>query len=240
MIRLDKFLSNYGIASRSEVKKRLKKGMVCVNGKTISDGKYQVDETKDTITYQGQILHFEPLVYYVFHKPAGCVCANTDAIHKTVFDYVPMTPKRDLFTVGRLDLDTEGLLLITNDGTLSHTLLSPKKHVPKTYLAYLDQPADTSDITRFAEGIDIGEKRLTKPAQLVIDAQDATHVYITISEGMFHQIKRMVHAIGKEVIYLKRLTMGKFTLDDALAPGEYRPFTEKEMSYVTEYKSSTV
>lgn len=239
-MRLDKFLSNAGIASRSEIKKILKKGAVRVNGNVVSDGKLQIDETADQVLYQGKKVEYETFVYYAFHKPAGCVCAARDALHPTVFNYVPMNAKQDLFTVGRLDLDTEGLLLITNDGALSHALLSPKKHVKKTYLAYLDAPADPADIRLFAEGIDIGEKRLTKPAELVIDQNDPTHVYITISEGMYHQVKRMVHACGKEVLYLKRLSMGEFSLEDTLDKGAYRTLTEKEMNYVREYKGSTL
>ena len=240
MMRLDKFLSNAGIASRSEIKKILKKGAVRVNGNVVSDGKLQIDETADQVLYQGKKVEYETFVYYAFHKPAGCVCAARDALHPTVFNYVPMNAKQDLFTVGRLDLDTEGLLLITNDGALSHALLSPKKHVKKTYLAYLDAPADPADIRLFAEGIDIGEKRSTKPAELVIDQNDPTHVYITISEGMYHQVKRMVHACGKEVLYLKRLSMGEFSLEDTLDKGAYRTLTEKEMNYVREYKGSTL
>lgn len=240
MMRLDKFLCDCDIASRSEVKKMIKKGLVTVNGQTAVNGKQQVDESNDQIYFCGAPLSYTPYVYYLFHKPAGCVCANHDNLHKTVFDYVPMTKKNDLFTVGRLDIDTEGLLLITNDGPLSHRLLSPGKHVSKTYLAYLDMPATPEDVSQFKEGMDIGEKHPTRPAVLQIDSKEPTQVRITIQEGMFHQVKRMVQHTGKNVLYLKRLTMGKFVLDESLSPGEYRPLNQQEMEYVREYKSGII
>lgn len=237
-MRLDKFMSQCGLGTRSEVKKILKTGCVTINGIVAGDGKQQVKENEDVVCCQGRPLTYEAFEYYMFHKPAGCVCANRDAVHETVFSYVPMNARGDLFTVGRLDLDTEGLLLITNDGIFAHHLLSPGKHVEKCYLAHLNQPATPEDVLRFAQGIDIGEQHRTKPAQLSIDPTDGTKVRITIAEGMYHQVKRMMHACGKEVIYLKRLTMGAFVLDESLALGAYRKFTEREMDYVTEYKSS--
>ena len=237
-MRIDKFLTELGVGSRSEVKKMIKTGQITLNGIPVKKAELQIDETKDVVTYQGKVLCYQQFEYYMFHKPAGCVCANRDAVHETVFSYVPMNARGDLFTVGRLDLDTEGLLLITNDGIFAHHLLSPGKHVEKCYLAHLNQPATPEDVLRFAQGIDIGEQHRTKPAQLSIDPTDGTKVRITIAEGMYHQVKRMMHACGKEVIYLKRLTMGAFVLDESLALGAYRKFTEREMDYVTEYKSS--
>ena len=239
-MRLDKFLSAFGVGTRSQVKKILKQGSVTVNGQPVCDGKLQIDSEKDSICYQGKKLAYEEFIYYVFHKPGGCVCAGEDAIHDTVFRYVPMNEKKDLFTVGRLDLDTEGLLLITNDGAFSQSLLSPRKHVDKTYFAILDAAATEDDVAAFARGLHIGDDKDTRPAKLEINPKDAKQVYITIAEGRYHQIKRMANAVGKEVTYLKRLTMGRFILDDTLKPGEYRKFTEEELAYVREYKSCSV
>lgn len=235
-MRLDRFICECCKTTRSEAKKTIKQGRVKVNGLVMHDGSFKVDTVSDVIAMDGQELSYEAFSYYVFHKPHGCVCANQDNLHKTVFSYVPMNARGDLFTVGRLDKDTEGLLLITNDGVFSHNLLSPKKHVAKTYFAIWNHPATKDDIIAFKEGLDIGDEKPTKSAELSYDECDPTHVTITISEGRFHQVKRMTQAVGKEVCYLKRLSMGKFTLDDTLAPGEYRSFTERELSYVTEYK----
>lgn len=239
-MRLDKFLSECDVGTRSQVKKYIKQGSVTCNGIPVSDGKLQVDEKADLICCQGRQLRYEPFVYYLFHKPKGCVCAKKDRKHDTVFSYVPMNAKNDLFPVGRLDLDTEGLLIITNDGMFSHSLLSPRKHVDKIYFAELNQPAVKTDIEAFAKGLDIGDDSLTKPAVLTIEETNPCQVRITISEGRYHQVKRMVHAVGKKVLYLKRIAMGKYTLEDTLAPGEYRTFTERELTYVEEYKSGIV
>lgn len=239
-MRLDRFLCECDDITRSEAKKRIKNGLVSVNGAIAKDGKLTVDEENDTITLRGQKLTYAPFLYYLFNKPTGCVCANGDAFYKTVFSYVPMNARGDLFTVGRLDLDTEGLLLVTNDGELSHRLLSPRHHVEKLYELWLDAPAQYSDITSCREGIDIGEKNRTKPAELTIDPEDAKHAYLTITEGKFHQVKRMMHALGKEVVRLKRLRMGEFTLDPLLSPGEYRPLNDEEMNDVNKYKSGNL
>lgn len=239
-MRLDKYLCDCGVGTRSQVKKELKQKKVKVNGDIITDAKYQVDEKKDKVIFAGSPVLYQEYIYYLFHKPAGCVCAREDDLHDTVFSYVPMNAKGDLSPVGRLDLDTEGLLIITNDGAFSHALLSPRKHVDKTYFAKLDNPAKPEDIDIFMTGMDIGDDKPTKPAVLRIDELDAKKVYITISEGRFHQVKRMVAAVGKEVLYLKRLSMGRYLLPDDLKPGEYRTFTEEELSYVNEYKSSSI
>ncbi len=239
-MRLDKYLCECGLGTRSQVKVLLKQGKISVNGTLEKDGKVQVDEIADEIKCNQEVLKYQEFYYYVFHKPGDCVCANQDNLHKTVFSYVPMNPKNDLFTVGRLDLDTEGLLLITNDGEFSHRLLSPKKHVDKTYFAIWDKPATTEDITLFEKGLDIGDEKMTLPGELRIDFDNPKQVCITISEGRFHQVKRMSQAVGKEVQYLKRLSMGKFSLDEDLALGEYREFSKEELEYVRQYKSGAI
>lgn len=230
-MRLDKFLTELGIGTRSEVKKILKNGQVTVNGIKVTKPEQKIDETKDIVSYQGKTLAYQTFEYYMFHKPAGCVTAVTDAQHKTVMDYMKDLTRKDLVPVGRLDIDTEGLLLITNDGQLSHDLLSPSKHVPKTYFAKIEGIVTEEDVNLFAEGVDIGEKKLTKPAELKILVSDRmSEIELTISEGKFHQVKRMFEAVGKKVVYLKRISMGSLVLDENLAPGAYRSITEKEIT----------
>lgn len=229
-MRLDKFLTELGIGTRSEVKKILKTGQVSVNGVPAAKPELKIDENKDVVAYQGQILNYQQFEYYLFHKPAGCVTAVSDAQHKTVMDYMKDLKRKDLVPVGRLDIDTEGLLLITNDGMLSHELLSPTKHVPKTYYAKIDGVVTEEDVNLFKEGVDIGEKKLTKPADLKIIVSDAvSEIELTISEGKFHQVKRMFEAVDKKVIYLKRISMGSLVLDENLKPGTYRPLTSEEI-----------
>ncbi len=229
-MRIDKFLTELGMGTRSEVKKFLKNGQVLVNGVVVKKPEEKINETKDVVTYQGKVLCYQQFEYYMFHKPTGCVTAVTDALHKTVMDYMKDLTRKDLNPVGRLDIDTEGLLLITNDGMLSHELLSPAKHVPKTYYAKIDGIVTQEDALQFAAGLDIGEKKLTKPAKLKILTSDTvSEIELTISEGKFHQVKRMFEVIGKKVIYLKRISMGSLVLDESLKPGEYRMLTEAEI-----------
>lgn len=229
-MRLDKFLTELGIGTRSEVKKILKTGQVTVNGTPVKKPEEKIDETKDLIAYQGKVLAYEQFEYYMFHKPAGCVTAVSDAQHKTVMDYMKDLTRKDLNPVGRLDIDTEGLLLITNDGMMSHELLSPSKHVPKTYYAKVEGIVTEEDVNLFAQGVDIGEKKPTKPADLKILVSNAiSEIELTISEGKFHQVKRMFEAVDKKVVYLKRISMGNLVLDENLKPGEYRTLTEAEI-----------
>lgn len=229
-MRLDKFLTELGIGTRSEVKKILKTGQVTVNGTPVKKPEEKIDETKDVVAYQGKVLAYEQFEYYMFHKPAGCVTAVSDTQHKTVMDYMKNLSRKDLNPVGRLDLDTEGLLLITNDGMLSHELLSPAKHVPKTYFAKIEGIVTEEDVNLFAEGVDIGEKKPTKPAELKILRSDTvSEIELTISEGKFHQVKRMFEAVDKKVVYLKRISMGNLVLDKDLKQGEYRSLTEVEI-----------
>ena len=163
----------------------------------------------------------------MLNKPAGVISATEDATQQTVLDFFKEEPYKNLYPVGRLDKDTEGLLLITNDGPLGHELLSPKKHVPKTYYAKLEHGLSSEDMDALEKGVDIGEKNLTLPAKLEVVDQEA--VYITITEGKFHQVKRMFEAVSNKVLYLKRISMGGLQLDESLNPGDYRPLTEEEL-----------
>ena len=236
-MRLDKFLTELGVGTRSEVKKLLKTGQVTVNGEKASKPEQKIDENKDVVCYQGNVLAYQQFEYYMFHKPAGCVTAVTDAMHKTVMDFMKDLSRKELVPVGRLDIDTEGLLLITNDGQLSHELLSPTKHVPKTYYAKIDGIVTEEDVNQFAEGVDIGEKRLTKPAKLtILNSDTVSEIELTISEGKFHQVKRMFEAVGKKVIYLKRISMGNLVLDKDLERGCYRPLTEVEIDHLRNHR----
>lgn len=240
MMRLERFLASCCSESRSQVKKWIRQGKVTINGKVVSEGKIQLEPQKDVVCLSGKELQYEEYQYYMFYKPKGCVCANKDNLHPTVFQYFSKENTKQLFTVGRLDIDTEGLLLITNDGTFSHNLMSPKKHVDKEYWAIWDKPATLQDVALFSEGLNIGDEKPTKPAELIISLKDPKEVRMIISEGRYHQVKRMSLAVGKEVIELKRLRVGRFSLDKNLSPGEYRRFTEEELSYVKEYKSGTI
>lgn len=228
-IRLDKYLADMGQGTRSEVKKQIRKGLVSVNGEIVKDPDYKVSFEKDQIVLNGAELQYEKYEYYMLNKPAGTVSAREDQKEKTVLDLIQGKKRKDLFPVGRLDKDTEGLLLITNDGVLAHELLSPKKHVDKTYFVKLLKPLEAEEKRRLEEGVDIGDEKMTLPAEITFSKKDRTEVLITIREGRFHQIKRMFHAADNEVVYLKRLSMGTLKLDQKLALGEYRPLTEEEI-----------
>ncbi len=241
MIRIDKYLSAMEVGTRSEVKKLIQKGKVLIDGQVVKDPGQKVEPRVSQVIALGQVIEYQQYEYYLFHKPAGCVSAHKDSLHTTVMDYMKGAPGKNLSFVGRLDLDTEGLLIITNDGEFSHSLLSPKKHVEKVYYALVDGHMDQEDVQAFQKGIDIGEDKLCQSAQLeILEAQETSKVMITIREGKFHQVKRMVKACGKEVIYLKRLKMGRYELEDGLKPGEYRRFTKEELSYVEQYKRGTI
>ena len=229
MMRLDKFLCEVSVGTRSEVKACLKKGQVTVNGEIIKKPEVKINENKDVICYLGQTLAYEAVQYFLLNKPAGCVTATRDNLSETVMSFLPENRRDDLFPVGRLDKDTEGLLLITNDGQLAHELLSPKKHVDKTYFAVIDGEVKEEHKELFLEGLDIGDDDLTMPAKLVILKSGVTsEIELTIQEGRFHQVKRMFEAIGTKVNYLKRISMGPLTLGD-LEPGEVRVLTEDEI-----------
>lgn len=229
-MRLDKYLAEMGAGTRSEVKKLVRAGRVTINGAVAEKPEQKVDPETDTVCLDGEALLYVAYEYYLFHKPAGCVSATEDKIHKTVMDYLTDTLRDDLFPVGRLDIDTEGLLLITNDGALAHELLSPAHHVKKTYYARVASRVTEEDARLFQQGVDIGEEKLTKPAELVIlTSGEESEIELTITEGKFHQVKRMFQAVGKEVVYLKRLSMGPLTLPETLLPGEYRALTQEEL-----------
>lgn len=236
-MRLDKYLADCGIGTRSEVKVYLKKGMITLNGEKTVKGDVKVTEGADVVCFQGEEVQYQKNRYYMLNKPAGVVSAVTDNLHSTVVDLLDVPNKQKLFPVGRLDIDTEGLLLLTDDGPLSHELLSPKKHVDKTYFAVISGLVTEEDVLKFREGLDIGEKKKTLPGELVIlKAGETSEITVTIHEGKFHQVKRMFEAVGKEVTYLKRLSMGSLVLDEALAPGEYRELTEQELVKLKENK----
>lgn len=219
-----------GAGTRSEVKKLVRAGRVTINGAVAEKPEQKVDPETDTVCLDGEALLYAAYEYYLFHKPAGCVSATEDKIHKTVMDYLTDTLRDDLFPVGRLDIDTEGLLLITNDGALAHELLSPAHHVKKTYYARVAGRVTEEDARLFQQGVDIGEEKLTKPAELVIlTSGEESEIELTITEGKFHQVKRMFQAVGKEVVYLKRLSMGPLTLPETLLPGEYWALTQEEL-----------
>lgn len=226
MIRLDKFLCEAGAGSRSEVKLLIKKGRVTINGAVAKAPETKVDEKNDQVTLDAQPLSYEKFVYYMLHKPAGVVTATRDNHEKTVMELLKDAPGKDLFPAGRLDKDTEGLLLITNDGALSHRLLSPAKHVDKTYLVRTKAPVTDEMRRRLEEGVDIGDEKPTLPAKTELTEDGG--LLLTVTEGRFHQVKRMLSAVGNEVVYLKRLSMGPLVLDGALSKGEYRALTPEE------------
>ncbi len=229
-MRLDKLLCEMSVGTRSEVKQMIKKGKITVNGAVVKKPEMKVDPDTAEITAEGRSISYAKEEYIMLHKPAGVVSATKDNKDKTVLDLITDNKRKDLFPVGRLDKDTEGLLLLTSDGELAHQLLSPKKHVDKTYYAKIRGIVDEEDVKRFAEGLDIGEDSLTLPAKLVIlDSKEESEIEVTIREGKFHQIKRMFHAVGKEVVYLKRLSMGSLVLDETLEKGAYRPLSEEEI-----------
>ena len=225
MTRLDKCLADAGVGTRSEVKNMIRKKRITVNGEPATKPEMKIDEKQDTVAVDGRTVSLRGMVYYLLHKPAGYVSATVDNLFPTVMELVPAG--NDLFPVGRLDKDTEGLLLITNDGDLAHRLLSPRRHVDKTYFARLDKPAEPADIEAFRNGVDIGDEDLTLPAHLEILPE--TGALLTIHEGRFHQVKRMFHAVGKKVVYLKRMSMGPLALPEDLAKGKWRELTAEEV-----------
>lgn len=246
LIRLDKFLCHTGFGSRNTVKELIKKSQIKVNSQIVRKSDIKINTDCDIITYNDKVIIYNEYEYYLLNKPAGYVSATVDNINPTVIDIIKTSTKKDLFPVGRLDKDTEGLLIITNDGDLAHRLLSPKRHVNKTYFALIDDVISEEDITSFKNGIDIGEDTLTLPAtlkklevtpptpeQLLLynrhDIYSVTSVEVTICEGKYHQVKKMFESIGKHVLYLKRLSMGSLTLDCSLNIGEYRKLTKEEI-----------
>jgi 16S rRNA pseudouridine516 synthase len=271
-IRLDKMLGNLGYGTRSEIKTLIKQGAATVNGKQVKDHGMQINPKQDEVVLDGETIQYRDTVYVLLHKPAGVVSATEDSRDRTVIDLLDadMTVLSP-FPVGRLDKDTEGLLLITNDGKLSHELLSPRKHVPKTYRALVAGDVDIDDAEAFLNGVTLDDDYVTMPAQLrvlaklnnngVPAAEQEQHakemtdaiglapkqeepissfplswIELTIHEGKFHQVKRMFEAVGKRVLYLRRISMGPLQLDSALAPGEWRELTEEEVESLRNYR----
>ena len=237
-MRLDKFLVACAVGSRTEVKNFLKSGRVTVNGKKEKSAKLQIDEETDEICFDGQKLDYEEFVYYMMNKPKGVISATEDPNHKTVLDLLDDYARaKEVFPVGRLDIDTHGLLLLTNDGKLAHALLSPKRHVDKIYLARINGVMTDADVETFAQGVPLKDFTC-QPAKLelvsVDTEKDQSLVRVSIAEGKFHQVKRMVGYCGKEVVDLQRLTMGTLTLDEDLKRGEWRRLTKEELEGLLE------
>lgn len=231
LMRLDKLLSSQGVCSRGELRRFMKNGRVTVNGCAATAPDVKVDPATDAVEFDGRPVAYEEYVYYMMNKPAGVVSASRDPNQRTVLDLLPPALQRPgLFPAGRLDKDTEGFLLITDDGALAHELLSPKKHVEKRYLAVLDKPAAPEDAARLAAGLLLPDGLQCLPARLEqTPGGDATHVLVTLHEGKFHQVKRMFEACGKQVIYLKREAFGGLELDRLLQPGEARKLSAEEV-----------
>lgn len=232
LLRLDKYLADMQVGTRTEVKQLIKKGQVSVDGEIVKKPEQKIDSAQAQVFVQGERVGYTEMEYWMLHKPGGYVSATVDKKDKTVLELLKDSKRKDLFPVGRLDKDTEGLLFLTNDGELAHQLLSPKKHVDKTYYAKIDGVVTEEHVKAFAEGLDIGEKSKTMPAKLeILSVEDQiSEIKVTIQEGKFHQVKRMFEAIGTKVTYLKRLSMGTLVLDEKLPLGEARLLTEEEIA----------
>lgn len=227
-MRLDKYLADMGVGSRTRVKQLIKKGLVSVNAVKASDPGMAVRET-DTVECNGSVIGYRDHFYYMLNKPAGIITATKDPSQQTVIDLFPENIRKRLFPVGRLDKDTVGLLLITDDGDLCHALMAPSHHVDKRYLLRTDAPMTQEDVQAFKDGMELKDGTVFRAAELNIDPEDNLSATITISEGKYHQIKRMLLARGKEVVYLKRLSVGSLKLDESLKEGEYRELHEDEL-----------
>lgn len=231
-MRLDKFLSNMGLGTRSEVRTVIARGHVTVNDEVVKKAGFAINENEDIVLFRGERVGFVKNVYIMLNKPQGVISATTDDKHKTVIDIVLETyGNRKLFPIGRLDIDTEGLLLITDDGNLNHELMSPKKHVEKTYFAKVKGIVTGETIIDFKNGMTLQDETICKPGELVLlNIEDNySEVELTITEGKFHQVKRMFEAVDMKVEYLKRIRIGKLKLDENLDLGSYRELTENEL-----------
>ncbi|XRD24354.1 pseudouridine synthase [Lysinibacillus fusiformis] len=231
-MRLDKLLANMGYGSRKEVKQLLKQKAVTVDGASVKDAAMHVDPEQQNVSVYGERVVYTEFVYFMMNKPPGVISATEDLRDETVIDLLePLDQHFQPFPVGRLDKDTEGLLVLTNDGILAHNLLSPKKHVPKVYYAHIEGVVTEEDVEKFAEGVELDDGYMTKPGKLVIlKSASQSEIELTIQEGKFHQVKRMFESVGKRVTYLKRISMGNLKLDDDLALGEYRELTAEELN----------
>ncbi|NBD25991.1 pseudouridine synthase [Paenibacillus glycinis] len=235
-MRLDKLLANMGFGTRSEMRRAVKQGRVTVDGKTAKDFGMTLDPEAAAVRFDDEVVVYRETIYVMLNKPQGVVSATEDARDRTVIDLLdPEDRVLQPFPVGRLDKDTEGLLLLTNDGKLAHDLLSPRKHVPKTYVALVHGDVDGGDQQAFKQGVKLDDDYETLPAELIVGEKEQredgvfSRVTLTIHEGKFHQVKRMFEAVGKKVLYLKRVSMGPLALDPKLKLGDYRPLTESEL-----------
>ncbi|MCD8027325.1 MAG: rRNA pseudouridine synthase [Erysipelotrichaceae bacterium] len=229
-MRLDKLLAHCDYGSRKTVKSYIRQGLVCVNGTVIKKDDYHVDGFHDKIMIDGEYVHYEKYIYYMLNKPAGYISATHDDYYPTVVDLIDDYYRDDLFPIGRLDIDTEGLLILSNDGKLAHELLSPKKHCPKVYFAKINGIVDEKDIDKFLQGIKLEDFTCQSSKLKILNVDDCiSEVTVEIYEGKFHQVKRMFHFINKEVIYLKRIQMNNLELDKYLKIGEYRRLTDEEL-----------
>ncbi|MFT4414935.1 pseudouridine synthase [Fredinandcohnia humi] len=236
-MRIDKLLANRGFGSRKEVKGLFKSGAVQIDGVTVKDPSKHVKVETQTVTVHGEVVEYKEFIYLMLNKPQGVISATEDHLHNTVIGLLEMEDAvYNPFPVGRLDKDTEGLLLLTNDGQLAHQLLSPKKHVPKTYFAFIDGEVTKEDVDAFRSGVTLDDGYETMPAKLeIISSGLRSEIQVTIEEGKFHQVKRMFEAVQKRVIYLKRIKMGPLPLDETLELGEYRELTEDEVHLLKNY-----
>lgn len=236
MQRIDKILANRGFGTRKEVKGLIRDGAVEIDGLAVCDPGYQVDASRQAISVNGEAIEYREYIYIIMNKPKGVVSATEDKTEKTVVELLsPKFRVFEPFPVGRLDKDTEGLLVLTNDGQLSHRLLAPKKHVPKTYFARIEGRVTEEDIEAFKKGVLLDDGYKTLPAELgILERGRISLIEVRIYEGKFHQVKRMFKAVGKEVLYLKRTAMGGLVLDEGLKPGEYREMTAEELQKLQE------
>ncbi|MBR7082854.1 MAG: rRNA pseudouridine synthase [Clostridia bacterium] len=237
-MRLDKFLSDMGVCSRTESKRAARAGNIAVNGISVRDTSVHIDPETDEVTYLGERVTYAEYTYIMMNKPDGVLSATEDGAGKTVLDLLPEKyAKMGLFPCGRLDKNTLGLLILTNDGKTAHDLLSPSKHVEKTYLFECETPLSDSDCDLLCRGVDIGEKRSTREATLALDSR--TRGEITVVEGKFHQIKRMFAAVGNKITDLERISFGGIPLDKGLARGEWRELTAEEISLLRRTDKTT-
>ncbi|KGX89172.1 pseudouridine synthase [Pontibacillus litoralis] len=235
-MRIDKLLANMGYGTRKDVKKLLKSGVVRIDDVMIKDAKTQVSPENQEVTVSGEAVEYREFIYLMMNKPQGLISATEDAYDTTVVDV--LEPEDQVFApfpVGRLDKDTEGLLIITNDGKLAHQLLSPKKEVGKRYYAVIDGAVTEDDVAAFATGVTLEDGYETKPAQLeILSSGDTSEIELVITEGKFHQVKRMFESVGKRVTFLKRMSMAGLPLDEDLEPGEYRELNDEEIQWLYE------
>ncbi len=228
-MRLDKFLADCGIGSRKEIKQLLKSGTVICDGKTVTDASLHIDENTCSVSVGDTPVVYRKYVYLMLNKPKGYISATFDKKLPTVCDLVDEKYSHfDIAPAGRLDIDTEGFLILTNDGKFTHRILSPKSHVDKTYFAIVEKPLKDSDVSAFKEGVVLDDGYKTMPADLLI-GKVPTECTLVIREGKFHQVKRMMEAVGNKVLYLKRVKIGSLLLDESLPLGKFREMTEEEI-----------